>query len=38
MTETEHVKWPMLVYKWNERVEVYRIRREDDPNGQYSNG
>ncbi len=33
MTEA---KWPMLTYNWNERVEVYRISREDDPNEQLS--
>lgn len=32
--KTEHVKWPMLMYKWNQRVEVYRICKGDDPNGQ----
>ena len=36
--KTEHVKWPMLMYKWNQRVEVYRICRQDDPNGQFLPG
>ena len=34
MAENDHFNWPMLTFKWFERVEVYRICREDDPNGQ----
>lgn len=31
--KTEHVKWPMLMFKWNQRVEVLRSNRADDPLG-----
>ena len=31
---TQHVNWPMLTFKWDQRVEVWRTGRRDDPNGQ----
>lgn len=36
--KTEHVKWPMLMYKWSQPVEVWRTGRKDDPNGQFLAG
>lgn len=36
--KTKHVEWPMLMFKWDQRVEVYRICRGDDPNGQFFPG
>lgn len=32
--KTKHVEWPMLMFKWGQRVEVWRTGRRDDPNGQ----
>jgi len=34
MTENDHLNWPMLTFKWDQRVEVWRTGRRDDPNGQ----
>lgn len=36
--KTEHVKWPMLMFTWGQRVEVWRTGRRDDPNGQFFAG
>lgn len=36
--KTKHVEWPMLMFKWDQRVEVWRTGRRDDPSGQFFPG